>query len=167
MALGVALRFFLHISPLLPRTPGVPVEALLTSRADEFGTGQWARRAKALGQKPPSKKRPPEGTSHARFIGQPSMLNGCFMPAISMFYGLIVYMYFLDNKQHNRPHIHVMYQDQEVIVTIPQGEVLSGSIPANKMKLLQAWIELHQDELIADWTLAASGQMPYKINPLK
>ena len=56
------------------------------------------------------------------------------MPAISMFYGLIVYMYFLGNKQHKTPHIHVVYQDQEVIVAIPHGEVLSGSIPASKMK---------------------------------
>jgi len=35
------------------------------------------------------------------------------------------------------------------------------------MKLVQAWIELHRDELMADWTLAASGQAPYKIDPLR
>jgi hypothetical protein len=44
------------------------------------------------------------------------------MPAISMFYGLIVYMYFMDNKQHRLPHIHVKYQDDEVIVSIPDGK---------------------------------------------
>jgi hypothetical protein len=42
-----------------------------------------------------------------------------------------------------------------------------GSIPASKMKLLQAWIELHKDELVADWELAVSGQQPYKIEPLR
>ena len=89
------------------------------------------------------------------------------MPAISMFYGLIVYMYFMDNKQHNLPHIHVRYQDDEVIVSIPDGDVLDGSIPASKMKLLQAWIELHKDELVADWELAVEGQHPYKIEPLR
>lgn len=89
------------------------------------------------------------------------------MPAISMFYGIIVYMYFLDNKQHNTPHIHVSYADQEVIVAIPDGEVIEGSIPTAKMKLLQAWIELHKDELMADWSLAVSGQHPYKIEPLR
>ena len=89
------------------------------------------------------------------------------MPAISMFYGLIVYMYFMDNKQHKLPHIHVKYQEYEVIVSIPDGEVLDGSIPNSKMKLLQAWIELHKDELIADWQLAVSGQQPYKIDPLR
>jgi hypothetical protein len=81
--------------------------------------------------------------------------------------GIIVYLYFMDNKQHNFPHIHVKYQDYEVIVTIPDGEVLEGSIPIAKMKLLQAWIELHKDELVADWQLAVSGQQPYKIEPLR
>ena len=89
------------------------------------------------------------------------------MPAISMFYGIIVYMYFMDNKQHNMPHIHVKYQEDEVIVSIPDGEVLEGAIPKAKMKLLQAWIEIHKDELVANWQLAVSGQHPYKIEPLR
>ena len=89
------------------------------------------------------------------------------MPAISMFYGLIVYMYFMDNKQHNLPHIHVKYQNDEVIVSIPDGRILEGSIPSSKMKLLQAWIELHKDELVADWELAVAGEQPYKIEPLR
>ncbi len=89
------------------------------------------------------------------------------MPAISMFYGIIVYMYFMNNKQHKTPHIHVKYQEQEVIVAIPDGDVLEGSIPNSKMKLLQAWIELHKDERVADWELAVSDQHPYKIDPLR
>ncbi len=89
------------------------------------------------------------------------------MPSISAFYGIIVYMYFMDNKQHKLPHIHVKYQENEVIVAIPEGNVLEGSIPASKMKLLQAWIEIHKDELIADWDLAVSGENPYKIEPLR
>ncbi len=84
-----------------------------------------------------------------------------------MFYGLIVYMYFKDNKQHKSPHIHVVYQGQEVVITIPTGEILDGHIPNSKMKLLQAWVELHQDELLADWELTVSGQQPYKIDPLR
>ena len=89
------------------------------------------------------------------------------MPAISMFYGIIVYMYYMDNKQHKLPHIHVKYQEDEVVVELPNGEVLEGNIPNTKMKLLQAWIELHKDELLADWELAVSGQQPYKIDPLR
>jgi len=84
-----------------------------------------------------------------------------------MFYGVIVYMYFMDNKQHQMAHIHAKYQDNEGVVAIPNGEILEGSIPNSKMKLLQAWIELHKDELIANWQLAVSGQLPYKIEPLR
>lgn len=53
------------------------------------------------------------------------------------------------------------------MIAIPDGEVLEGNIPNPKMKLLQAWIELHKDERVADWELAVSGQQPYKIDPLR
>ena len=45
--------------------------------------------------------------------------------------------------------------------------VLEGEIPANKMKLVQAWIEIHKDESMADWELASSGQNVFRIDPLK
>ncbi len=89
------------------------------------------------------------------------------MPSLSMFYGIIIYMYYKDNNKHHKSHIHAMYQDDEVIIEIPNGEILEGSIPKSKMKLLTAWIELHQDELVADWKLAVQGQKPYKIEPLR
>jgi len=89
------------------------------------------------------------------------------MPTISMFYGIIVSLYFVDNKQHHMPHIHVRYQDQEEVISIPDGGVLEGQIPPNKMRLVLAWIEIHRDELQADWHLAVSGQQPYKIEPLR
>jgi len=84
-----------------------------------------------------------------------------------MFYGIIVYLYYMDNKQHSSPHIHARYQGVEVVVSIPEGAVLEGNLPNSKMKLLQAWIELHKDELIANWELAVSGEQPYKIAPLR
>jgi len=89
------------------------------------------------------------------------------MPVISMFYGIIVSLYFLDNLRHQQPHIHVRYQNSEAVISIPDGEVLEGEIPRSKMKLVLAWIEIHQEELLADWQLAANGQAPYKIDPLK
>lgn len=52
-------------------------------------------------------------------------------------------------------------------MSIPEGETFEGQLPKPKMKLLQAWIELHKDELVADWELAESGQHPYKIDPLR
>lgn len=89
------------------------------------------------------------------------------MPAISMFYGIIVYLYYMDNRQHKKPHIHAKYQGHEVVLAIPDGEILAGEFPCNKMKLLLAWMEIHQEDLLADWELAVSGQEPYKIDPLR
>ncbi len=89
------------------------------------------------------------------------------MPTISLFYGIIVSMYFLDNRQHKLPHIHVRYQDDEAVYSIPEGELLSGAIPPAKARLVLAWIEIHRDDLMADWRLAVSGQLPHKIEPLK
>lgn len=65
------------------------------------------------------------------------------MPVISMFYGLIVLMYYFDNKQHNLPHIHVRYGNEEAVLSIPTGDLLEGSLKSSKMKLVNAWIEIH------------------------
>ena len=89
------------------------------------------------------------------------------MPVISMFYGIIVHLYFMDNKRHKMPHIHVSYQGDEVVLSLPDGEILEGSIPRNKLKLVLAWMEIHRDELVADWDLASRGEQPYKIEPLR
>lgn len=55
----------------------------------------------------------------------------------------------------------------EVVIAIPDGEVLEGSLPPGKLKMVLAWVEIHQDELMADWELAVSGQQPFKIEPLR
>ena len=89
------------------------------------------------------------------------------MPVISMFYGIIVSLYFFDNKKHKKPHIHVRYQNEEVRVSIPDGKVLSGKLTPAKLKLVEAWIEIHKEELMADWQLAVNGQEIFKIEPLK
>jgi hypothetical protein len=89
------------------------------------------------------------------------------MPVISMFYGVIVMMFFIDNKKHKKPHIHVKYQEQEAVISIPDGKVLEGNIKSTKLKLVQAWIEIHKEDLLADWELAIKGQNPFTIEPLR
>lgn len=89
------------------------------------------------------------------------------MAIISMFYGIVISMYYLDSKKHKTPHIHVKYQEQEAVLEIPKGNLIEGALKRNKMKLVQAWIEIHKEELIADWELANSGETVFKIDPLK
>lgn len=89
------------------------------------------------------------------------------MPTISFFYGIIIYMFFYDDKKHNLPHIHASYGEYDAVFSIEEGEVLQGSFPKNKQKLVLAWIEIHQEDLMADWRLAVSGQNPMPIKPLE
>jgi len=51
-------------------------------------------------------------------------------------------------------------------IGIEDGEILAGKLPRKQLRLVQAWIELHPDELLADWELSISGEQPYKITPL-
>lgn len=88
------------------------------------------------------------------------------MPALSMFYGIIIYMYNEKGGRHNLPHIHAIYGDEEVIVAL-DGEVLEGSINRKKQKLLDAWMVIHYDELMANWVLLSKGEAAFKIEPLQ
>ena len=74
---------------------------------------------------------------------------------------------YLDTKQHKLPHIHVRYGEREAVYQIPDGELLEGSMPANKEKLIKAWIEIHKEDLMANWALAVTGNTVFKIDPLK
>ena len=89
------------------------------------------------------------------------------MPTISMFYGILVAMYALDTEKHHLPHIHVRYNEFKAVFSIPDGGLLEGDLPLRQMKLVLAWIELHQEDLLADWYLASTGQTPFKIDPLR
>ena len=84
------------------------------------------------------------------------------MPIISMFYGIVIQMYFFDTKQHNLPHLHAKYQKYSAVFAIE-----SGDLPPKKTKLVSAWIEIHREDLIADWQLAVDGQQVFQIEPLR
>lgn len=60
----------------------------------------------------------------------------------------------------------VRYAEFECVFAIETGDVLTGELPRKQTRLVQAWIELHRDELMADWEIALSGELPYKIDPL-
>jgi hypothetical protein len=88
------------------------------------------------------------------------------MPVLSMFYGIIVRMYKENKEKHHKPHIHAKYSDNEAVVSF-EGELLEGSIPQPKMRLLLAWVEIHKEDLIANWELLSNGEQCFKIEPLK
>ena len=88
------------------------------------------------------------------------------MPVISMFYGVLIRMFFFDTDKHKLPHIHAEFQGSVAVYSIPEGEILSGKLPNKKHKMVVAWIAIHEDELMADWELAATGKKPFQIRGL-
>ena len=89
------------------------------------------------------------------------------MATLSMFYGLVISMFYGDNKRHKLPHIHAQYQDDEAVFSIPDGEIIEGTLPQKKIKLVQAWIIMHEEDLMANWSLATTEKNIFKIEPLK
>lgn len=78
------------------------------------------------------------------------------MPALSMFYGIIVRMQSEKGGKHSKPHIHALY-----------GEVLEGKFPNRQLKMLLAWMTIHEDELYANWKMLSEGEGYFRIAPLK
>ena len=60
------------------------------------------------------------------------------MPTISMFYGILIRMFFKDIEKHKLPHIHAEYQGSFGVYSIVDGALLAGSLPPNKHKLVVA-----------------------------
>ena len=73
-------------------------------------------------------------------------------------------MYVFDIGQHNLPHVHARHGDFEAVVEIPTGRLLDGDLPSKKLRKVQAWIELNQDEIMQEWAKAAKGTAPNKID---
>ena len=89
------------------------------------------------------------------------------MPEISRFFGIIIRMYAEPQAPHHRPHFHAYYQGGAAVYAIDSIELIAGQLPLRQRRLVEAWAELHQDELAADWTRLQSGQLPIKIDPLQ
>ena len=66
------------------------------------------------------------------------------------------------------PHIHVEYSGMELVVAL-DGAILEGDskFPKNKLKLLDAWMEIHREDLEANWTLLSNGEQFFRIDPLR
>lgn len=85
------------------------------------------------------------------------------MPRISTFFGIVIWMYYND---HQPPHFHATYGDQEALILIGSGDVYEGNLSRRALRLVQEWEELHRAELAANWELARNAQPLQPIAPL-
>lgn len=85
------------------------------------------------------------------------------MPTISRFYGIVIFMNYND---HQPPHFHARYQDQEIIVEIESGTI-EGRMSKRALGMVLEWLDLHQAELMEDWERARQRQPLKPIQPLQ
>lgn len=85
------------------------------------------------------------------------------MPTISIFYGIIVQMFWRD---HEPPHFHVRYSGFKAIVEIDSGEIIHGNLPPKASALVKEWAEEHRSELMENWRLCRTQETPKQISPL-
>lgn len=83
-----------------------------------------------------------------------------FVPRISEFYGIVIYMY---RPDHPPPHFHAQYGEQ---IALGSFEVLNGSLPPRALRLVREWAALHTVELAENWEFAQALEELVKIDPL-
>lgn len=88
------------------------------------------------------------------------------MPELARFFGIIIRMYAEPDSSHHTAHFHAYYQNAVAIYSIDPIELISGSLQKRQQRLVEAWAELHQQELLSDWKRLESGQRPLPIPPL-
>ena len=86
------------------------------------------------------------------------------MPQISRFFGIIIAMYYDD---HNPPHFHAKYGDEEALISIRDFSVIEGQLSSRALGMVIEWASLHQDELMGNWKKVIENQSLVKIEPLK
>lgn len=105
-------------------------------------------------------------SSVAKTSDRPPAPTDIDVPIVAFFHGLIITMYWFDDRQHHRPHFHVRYAEYTAVVDIGSGDLLAGDLPRAQQRLVAAWVELHRLELMANWDLVRAGLPPERIAPL-
>ena len=89
------------------------------------------------------------------------------MPELARFYGLVIRMFAETGERHHHPHFHVVSPNGEAAFAINDFAILAGALPVRERRLVEAWAELHRDELVENWTRLQAGQRVVPIEPLR
>ena len=84
------------------------------------------------------------------------------MPVVSRFFGIVVS---LNYRDHNPPHFHASYGDDEVVIEIQSGAV-TGEMSGKALQMLQEWRMQHLGALLENWERARNHLPLNQIPPL-
>lgn len=85
------------------------------------------------------------------------------MPEICRFYGIVIFMNYND---HDPPHFHARYQDQEITLELQTG-IVQGKMSRRALRMVFEWSEKHQEELLRNWERARAREPFESIQPLE
>ena len=89
------------------------------------------------------------------------------MGRISAFSGMVLYMYPEKNGAHKKPHLHAIYGDDECVLSLPDGEVLAGSLPMRQLRNVQTFIDMRTKELMLNWDLCMQNKAVVWVDPIR
>jgi len=88
------------------------------------------------------------------------------LPLISNFYGILIYLYAELGNHHHKPHIHAKYAEYEMSISI-DGKVINGNMPNKQLKIIEAWLEIHKEDILASWYAYNNDGVIIKIKGLE
>ena len=91
----------------------------------------------------------------------------CRMPELARFYGIIIRMFCEPAGQHHTPHFHAYHGEDTAVYAISPVRRMAGAVPLRERHLVKAWVELHREELLANWQRLREGRLPLYIEPLR
>lgn len=89
------------------------------------------------------------------------------MPELSRFFGIVIRMFTEIGGPHHRPHFHAYHQGHAAVFGIEPIDVIAGELPRRQRRMVEAWAEIHQVELLRAWGRLQSGRLPEPIEPLR
>lgn len=88
-------------------------------------------------------------------------------PILSTFYGIVVRINTERNEPHHTPHIHAYYQGAGIAMDFEGNILANDNFPPKKIRMLQTWIDIHCEDLIANWDIWNNDGEYFKIDPLR
>lgn len=86
---------------------------------------------------------------------------------VSAFYGLVVAYAATKNKQSVAPYVIVIHEGRDSGVALLDNHLIYGYLPQGKLLLTNAWIEIHKEELLANWHSGRLTGEYFKVEPLR
>lgn len=86
---------------------------------------------------------------------------------VSAFYGLVIAFAATKNKRSTEPYVMVVFEGRDAGISIAGNQLIYGYLPDNKLLLANAWIEIHREELLANWQSGRATGEYFKVEPLR